>query len=209
MRNKIVPALIVLFSLTTPFVAFADSYKVEGAGNTFVNGCYSYIGDSGDFAGVAGKPAYGLNGSTGGFSLIYTNYFELVYFIGGIYTGQGYYYDNNGSSGSYLGINTTNAFGTNPVPTLSYFASTNDCTNGGGGGGGVFQGLIDSASSGFASTSGFTMASAVGFVDENLIKLFIGSGMSVLYNLRWWIIAMLVIAGIIYFAFRAFRFFRT
>lgn len=89
--------------------------------------------------------------------------------------------------------------------------SFDECTGGGGGGGGgdfSFAGLILSANTEFASTSGFTMAAAVGFVDDNLIKLFIGSGMSVLYNLRYWIVALIIIAAIVYFAFRAMRFTR-
>ncbi len=68
-----------------------------------------------------------------------------------------------------------------------------------------FDGLISAASPSFASTTGFTMGAAVGFVDDNLIKLFIGSGMSVLYHLRFWIAALIMIGAIIYFSFRALR----
>jgi hypothetical protein len=68
--------------------------------------------------------------------------------------------------------------------------------------------LIASASAGFASTTGFEVSEVVTWAGDNLIKLFIGSGLSVLYNLRYWIVALVIIAAIIYFAYRAFRFFR-
>ncbi len=68
--------------------------------------------------------------------------------------------------------------------------------------------LISTASTGFASTTGFSIASVVTWSGDNLIKLFIGSGLAVLYELRYWIVALVVIAAIIYFAYRAFRFFK-
>lgn len=73
--------------------------------------------------------------------------------------------------------------------------------------GGIMS-LIDLADQGFGSTTGFTAAAAVTWTQDNLIRLFIGSGMAVLYNLRYWIMALLVIASVVYFAFRAFMFFR-
>lgn len=68
--------------------------------------------------------------------------------------------------------------------------------------------LVTSAESGFASTTGFSIASVVDWTGDNLITLFIGSGLAVLYNLRYWIVALVILAAIIYFAYRAFRFFR-
>lgn len=68
--------------------------------------------------------------------------------------------------------------------------------------------LITSASSGFASTTGFAVSDVVTWAGDNLIKLFIGSGLSVLYELRYWIVALVIIAAVVYFAYRAFRFFR-
>lgn len=72
-----------------------------------------------------------------------------------------------------------------------------------------FDGLIAAANTEFASTTGFTMAASVGWVDDKLIKLFIGSGMSVLFNLRWWIVALLIIGGVIYFAMRRLQFLKV
>lgn len=68
--------------------------------------------------------------------------------------------------------------------------------------------LITSASTGFASTTGFTIDSVTLWAGDNLIKLFIGSGLAVLYSLRYWIVALVIIGAIVYFAYRAFQFFR-
>ncbi len=68
--------------------------------------------------------------------------------------------------------------------------------------------LITTASTGFASTTGFSVGSVVTWAGDNLIKLFIGSGLAVLYELRYWIVALVIIAAIVYFAYRAFQFFR-
>lgn len=68
--------------------------------------------------------------------------------------------------------------------------------------------LISDASAGFATTTGFAISSVVTWAGDNLIKLFIGSGLAVLYELRYWIVALVIIGAIVYFAYRAFRFFR-
>lgn len=69
-------------------------------------------------------------------------------------------------------------------------------------------GLITDASAGFASTTGFAISDVVTWAGDNLIKLFVGSGLSVLYNLRYWIVALVIIGAIVYFAYRGFRFFQ-
>lgn len=68
--------------------------------------------------------------------------------------------------------------------------------------------LIASAESGFNTTTGFSVASLVAWAGSNLYLLFIGSGVAVLYELRYWIVGLIIIGAIIYFAFRAFGFFR-
>jgi hypothetical protein len=68
--------------------------------------------------------------------------------------------------------------------------------------------LITTASTGFSTTTGFSISDVVTWAGDNLIKLFIGSGLSVLYNLRYWIVALIVIGAIVYFAYRAMRFFK-
>jgi hypothetical protein len=68
--------------------------------------------------------------------------------------------------------------------------------------------LISTAETGFASTTGFSVGDVVTWSGTNLIELFIGSGLSVLYELRYWIVALVIIAAVVYFAYRAFQFFR-
>ena len=68
--------------------------------------------------------------------------------------------------------------------------------------------LISTATSTFEGTTGFDVSSVVVWAGDNLIKLFIGSGLAVLYELRGWIVALVIIGAIVYFAYRAFRFFR-
>ncbi len=66
--------------------------------------------------------------------------------------------------------------------------------------------LVTSAETGFASTTGFAVSDVVSWAGDNLIKLFIGSTLAVLYELRYWIVALLIISVIIYFSYRALRF---
>ena len=68
--------------------------------------------------------------------------------------------------------------------------------------------LITQAQAGFSSTTGFGISDVVVWSGDNLIKLFIGSGLALLYELRYWIVALVIIAAIVYFAYRAFQFFR-
>jgi len=68
--------------------------------------------------------------------------------------------------------------------------------------------LISDASANFATTTGFSIADVVTWSGDNLIKLFIGSGLAVLYGLRYWIVALIVIGAIVYFAYRGMRFFK-
>lgn len=72
----------------------------------------------------------------------------------------------------------------------------------------IMEDIITSARTGFASTTGFTVASAVSWSGDNVVKLFIGSGLAVLYNLRYWIMALIIIYLVVFFGYRAFKFFR-
>jgi hypothetical protein len=69
---------------------------------------------------------------------------------------------------------------------------------------------ISDADTGFGTATGLTdgISGVVTWAGTNLYMLFVGSGLAVLYNLRYWIVALVIISAIIYFAFRAFRFFR-
>lgn len=68
--------------------------------------------------------------------------------------------------------------------------------------------MINAATSSFLTTTGFDVSAVVTWAGDNLLKVFIGSGLAVLYNLRYWIVALIIISAIVYFAFRAFSFFR-
>ena len=68
--------------------------------------------------------------------------------------------------------------------------------------------IVANATSTFMTTTGFQVSDVVTWSGDNLIKLFIGSGLGLLYELRGWIVALVIIAAIVYFAYRAFRFFR-
>lgn len=70
------------------------------------------------------------------------------------------------------------------------------------------QSWITAAETGFASTTGFQISDAVTWTGTNLLQVFIGSGLALLYELRYWIVALIILAGVVYFAYRAFLFFR-
>lgn len=65
--------------------------------------------------------------------------------------------------------------------------------------------LINTATSSFQTTTGFSFASAVSWVGDNLIKLFLGTGLAALDGLKYWIIVLLLISIVVFFAYRAFR----
>jgi len=67
--------------------------------------------------------------------------------------------------------------------------------------------LINTATSTFETTTGFSFADVVTWMSD-LLKLVMGSGLGLLNAMLPWIIALVVISAIVYFLFRAFRFFR-
>jgi len=67
--------------------------------------------------------------------------------------------------------------------------------------------IINSASTTFQNTTGFTLASVVDFMTDQ-ITLVIGSGLGLLQALMPWIVALALISGAVYFLYRAFSFFR-
>lgn len=74
--------------------------------------------------------------------------------------------------------------------------------------------LIRQSNNSFYSTTGFPIVTTGGnqgvtnWAGDNLIKLFIGSGLALLFYLRFWIVALAIISAIVYFAYRAFQFFK-
>lgn len=69
--------------------------------------------------------------------------------------------------------------------------------------------LIATSSAAFEATTGFSLSSLVSWMGENLALVFIGGGVAVLMELRYWIFALVAMSIIIYFAYRAFRFYRA
>ena len=67
--------------------------------------------------------------------------------------------------------------------------------------------IISNASSTFTSAVGFNWADVVSFM-KSLLLLVIGSGLGLLQVLLPYIIALVTISAIVYFLYRAFRFFR-
>lgn len=68
--------------------------------------------------------------------------------------------------------------------------------------------LIGTATSTFQTTTGFSLDSVLAWAVTTLYDLFIGSGLAVLYELRVWIVAIVMISALVYFAYRMFQFFR-
>ena len=68
--------------------------------------------------------------------------------------------------------------------------------------------LVGAATSTFQTTTGFTLDSTLSWAVTYFYDLFIGSGLAVLYELRGWIVAIIMIAAVVYFAYRLFQFFR-
>jgi len=68
--------------------------------------------------------------------------------------------------------------------------------------------IINTATSTFLTTTGFSLASVVDWMGD-LLKLVLGSGLGLLQSMIPWIVALALISAVVYFLFRAFRFFRT
>ena len=68
--------------------------------------------------------------------------------------------------------------------------------------------VVGNATSSFETTTGFSMDSVAQWMWTNLAEPILGSGLGVLYTLRWYIVATIALAIIVYFAFRYFGFFK-
>lgn len=68
--------------------------------------------------------------------------------------------------------------------------------------------LLDDANNGYISLMGNAVGTDVAFVGENFIKLIIGSAFSVLLALRYWVVSIIILSAVVFFSYRAFRFFR-
>jgi hypothetical protein len=70
------------------------------------------------------------------------------------------------------------------------------------------QDLITQADSGFGSSTGFSINAITKYSGDNLTYVFMGSLLGIVFGLRFWIAAVLVIAAVLYFTRRAYQFFR-
>lgn len=68
--------------------------------------------------------------------------------------------------------------------------------------------MIAYADATFASTTGFTVSSTSDFAGDTFFNLFAGAGLAALYEVRYWVVAILIISAIVYFSYRALRFFK-
>lgn len=68
--------------------------------------------------------------------------------------------------------------------------------------------LISNALAAFASTTGFALSSAATWMWTNLAEPVLGGGLAVLYTLRFYILAVIMLAAVVYFFYRLFLFFR-
>lgn len=73
--------------------------------------------------------------------------------------------------------------------------------------GGISE-IIAYADSSFGSTTGFTITNVTDFANQDFISLWLGSGLAVLFYLRYWIVALIIISAIVYFSYRAYVFYK-
>lgn len=69
--------------------------------------------------------------------------------------------------------------------------------------------MVSQSQNQFSVTTDPPLASFVGWSASNFYDLFLGSGLAVLFYLRGWLVAMIMIGAIIYFVYRFFIFFKS
>lgn len=70
------------------------------------------------------------------------------------------------------------------------------------------QTLIDNANAGFLAATDPTIQTFTSGMGDFFLKPWLGSGLALLYELRFWILALIIIQLIVFFSYRAFAFFR-
>jgi hypothetical protein len=68
--------------------------------------------------------------------------------------------------------------------------------------------LVNNATSSFQTTTGFSLQSVATWMWDNLAEPILGGGLATLYTLRFYIIAVVMLAIIVYFGYRLFTFYR-
>lgn len=69
------------------------------------------------------------------------------------------------------------------------------------------SGIIATSTAGFATAFGFSLSDVISFMETWLLYI-IGAGLGILQALMPYIVGLAVISAIVYFVYRAFRFFR-
>ena len=69
--------------------------------------------------------------------------------------------------------------------------------------------LVTNATTSFAATTGFSLSSVATWMWDTLLEPILGGGLAVLYTLRYYIIAMVLISIIVFFAYRAWKMYRA
>lgn len=70
------------------------------------------------------------------------------------------------------------------------------------------ESLIGDATTTFLSTTGFELSAVVTWAGD-LIKLFLGSGLALVDELKGWIIALIMIGAVLGLIYKALRFFHV
>lgn len=66
--------------------------------------------------------------------------------------------------------------------------------------------IVDNATSSAGATTGIPVDGLLAYVGENFIKPVFGSGLGLFYDLRFWIITLVLASVVVFFVYRWFKF---
>ncbi len=192
----------VTLRISENFTSNAHVYiytDLAGVYNAQLEDCGAIVGMTGSMSTI-NTPCAGTTVLTGG-----TPYWIVVNGTnsggGGSYVGWEVSNDTGPSWTSLNGVPWGGDYGSNTNMVQVYGLSTPPPASG-------FAALIDMATSSYESVTGISMTDVTTWTSDNLLKLFLGSGIATLYLLRFWIVAFMIFAAIVYFSFRALGFFK-
>ncbi len=199
--KKALTTLGAFIFLLAPSFALAqtvntDCFIISGAGTSAINQKYTYQGNDG---GALNLPIFQSDDDN--YSLFQQDASGNGYRIKGHIASGLDYYTADSSSGSFTTASWGVSAGSGPAPTVSFCPPPPPPDTG-------LPAQIAAAEQGMASTTGFNIGSVLQWSGDNLLKIFIGSGVAIIYGFRYWIVAMLIISLIVLFAFRGMRYFR-
>jgi len=169
---------------------FSWGTGISGGNAGFVNGACSASGENGDIEN---------NWGDGSFASIVGSFHILIYHFATTTA--------NTSAGDCIDNGYTQCLVDNGAPAVDQIytfaaASPPPTTDD------SLMDWLNTATTTFEQTSGFSIVGVTNWMADNLLKLWAGMGLSVLYTLRYWIVALIIIASILFFAAKAWRFFR-